>query len=92
MYVNISIMKPNAGYEQQTIDSMHRFSKAARGQGGLKLVTTLRDASTGDLFGLAIWESEEAARAASSAMMAAVENDDFNTWVADMKNFWLAEV
>jgi heme-degrading monooxygenase HmoA len=92
MYVNLSIMKPNAGHEKETIDSMHRFSEAARAQGGLKLVTTMRDADSGDLFGIAIWESEQAARAASGPLRAAVENDDFETWVADMKNFRLQEV
>ena len=92
MYVNISILKPNPGYEPQTIESMHRFSQAARTQPGLKMVTTLRETESGDLFGLAIWESKEAARAASPAMTAAVEHDDFDTWVADMKNFRLSEV
>lgn len=92
MYVNISIMKANDGYEQETIDSMHRFGEAAKTQPGLKLVTTLRDDASGDLFGLAIWETAEAARAASPTLIAAVERDDFDTWVNEMQNFSLNEV
>lgn len=92
MYVNISIMKPNEGYEQQTIESMHRFGAAARSQKGLKLVTTLRDTESGSLLGLAIWESEDAARDANPALMAAVEDDDFDTWISEMQNFRLREV
>jgi quinol monooxygenase YgiN len=92
VYVNISRMKPSPGYEAQLIDSMHRFSEAARTQAGLTLVTTLRDAGSGDLFGLAVWESEAAARAARPALMEAVSGDDFETWVASMENYGLDEV
>jgi heme-degrading monooxygenase HmoA len=92
VFVNLSIMKPNQGHEQDTIDSMHRFGEAARAQSGLQLVTTLREPESGDLYGIAVWETEEAARAASGALMAAVANDDFETWVAEMQNFRLEEV
>jgi hypothetical protein len=44
------------------------------------------------LFGIAIWESEEAAAAASEVARAAVANDDVETWVADMDNYRLREV
>ena len=92
MFVSLSIMQPNAGYEQETIDSMHRFSEAARSQPGLQLVTTLRHEELRKLFGIAIWESEEAAAAASEVARAAVANDDVETWVADMDNYRLREV
>lgn len=92
MYVNISIMKPNEGYEQHTLDSMHRFGAAARDHDGLQMVTTLKDADSGNLVGLAVWDSEASARAAGPALMAAVEGDDFETWVGEMQNFRLNEV
>jgi hypothetical protein len=92
MYYSLSIMTVNPGHEQETIDSMHRFGDAARGEPGLHLVTTLKDIETGDLIGLAIWESEAAAKAAGPALMAAVADDDFETWVANMRNFGLVEV
>jgi hypothetical protein len=92
MYYSLSIMKPNPAYEQQTIDSMHRFGEAAHTQPGLHLVTTLKDIESGDLIGLAIWDSEEAAKAAGPTLMAAVADDDFDTWVAEMRNFGLVEV
>jgi heme-degrading monooxygenase HmoA len=91
-YVSLSIMRPNEGYEQDTIDSMHRFSEAARSQPGLELVTTLRHEETGDLFGIAVWESEEAANAGSGHARAAVAEDDLGTWVAEMQNYRLVEV
>lgn len=92
MYVNISEMRPNDGYESETVESMHRYGKAAREQAGLLLVTTLKDRDSGHLFGVAVWESEDAARAAGSALMAAVAEDDFDTWMAEMSNRRLDEV
>lgn len=91
MHVSLSIMRPNVGHEQELTDSMHRFGAAARLQDGLVYVGTLRgDGDT--LFGVALWESREAAAAAGPALMAAVEGDDFEAWVAEMQNFSLDEV
>jgi len=92
MYVSLSIMKPNPGQEQATIESMHRFGDAARTQEGLRLVTTLKDPESGDLIGIALWDSEAAARAAGPALGAAVADDDFDTLVAEMRNLHLEEV
>jgi hypothetical protein len=92
MFVNVSVMKANPGHEDALADSMRRFAVAARTQPGLTMCTTLRDAETGDLVGLAIWESEQAARAAGPAIMAAVAGDDFETWVADSTNYGLSEI
>jgi hypothetical protein len=92
VYVQLTTMAPNEGYEQQLIDSMHRFSAAARTQPGLQFTTTLRDAATGELVGLAVWVSEDAASSAAPVLMAAVEGDDFETWVGDMSNRRLDEV
>jgi hypothetical protein len=92
MYVSLSIMKPNPGHEGSVIDSMHRFGEAAGSQPGLTLVTTLRDPGSGDLVGLAVWESAEAAHNAGPVLADAVKDDDFGTWVADMRNLKLGEV
>ncbi len=92
MYVHISIKRPSAGHAGVLAESMRRFAAAARTQPGLQLVTTLRDRESGDLVGLAIWESEDAARAAGPALAAAVENDDFDTWVAQDRSLRLTEV
>jgi heme-degrading monooxygenase HmoA len=92
MHVSLSIMKPNDGYESETIESMHRFGAAARTQDGLRFVTALKDAGTGELIGLAVWESQAHAHSAGPALMAAVAEDDFESWVAEMRNFDLTEV
>jgi len=85
-------MKPNPGQEQATIESMHRFGAAVRSQPGLRLVTTLSDPKSGDLVGLAVWESDAAARAAAPALGAAVADADFDPLVAEMRNMHLEEV
>ena len=40
----------------------------------------LKDASSGELVGIAIWDSEEAFQAAGPALMKATEGDDFDSW------------
>jgi quinol monooxygenase YgiN len=92
MYVNLSVMRPNPGHEAATVDSMHRFAAAARTQDGLILCSTFRDPDSTALYGLAVWDSEQASAAARAALMAAVQDDDFDTWVADMENHHLTEV
>jgi heme-degrading monooxygenase HmoA len=93
MHVVISIHHPRKEHEKALIDSMHRYGAAARTQKGLRAVHTLRDRSTGILVGLAIWESEEARRAARAALSAAVEGDDFDTWESEpITGFSLEEV
>lgn len=92
MYVSLSMMKPNAGHEEDTAASMHRFAAATRAQDGLVLCSTFRDSDSTDLVGIAIWESPEAAQAAGPALMEAVAGDDFETWVQEMRNYRLTEV
>jgi hypothetical protein len=72
---------------------MHRYGAAARSREGLREVHTLRDKRSGVLVGLAIWESEDAKRAAASVLAAAVEGDDFDAWEAEpATSFALEEV
>ena len=80
MFVQLSVHRPRPGMERYLIESMHRYCEAARGQRGLGSVHTLKDEATGELFGLAIWESEESFLAARPALVKAVEGDDFDSW------------
>jgi heme-degrading monooxygenase HmoA len=80
VYVSISIHRPHADKERLLIDSMHRYGEAARKQPGLVSVHTLKDENTGELLGLAIWDSKESFLAARPALMKATENDDFDAW------------
>jgi heme-degrading monooxygenase HmoA len=91
VYVSMSIMTPSEGYEQEAIGSMKRFGDAARQQPGLTFVSTLKDEASGNLVGIAVWESEEAAQAASATIRAVVANDDLGTWFSEMQNFRLLE-
>jgi heme-degrading monooxygenase HmoA len=89
----MSVHTPKPGMQAQLIDSMHRFGAAGRGQPGFIEALTLRDASSGKLFGVARWESEAAWRAGVEQMRAAVRNDPFGEWeVADPEGFLLEVV
>jgi quinol monooxygenase YgiN len=92
MYVNLSIMRPNADFADQTRDSMHRFAATARAQPGCIACATLADGESSSLYGLAVWESEDAAHAAGPALNAAVADDDFESWLAGMDHHTLTEV
>jgi heme-degrading monooxygenase HmoA len=83
MYVNIVVMTPNDGYADDVRGSMERYGAAATAQTGFKHVDTIQGAN-GDVFGIAVWESEDDANAARPHLQAAVADDDFETWVADM--------
>jgi hypothetical protein len=80
MFANISIHKPRPGKEPLLIDSMHRYGEAAKRQKGLVTVHTLKDEKSGDLVGVAIWDSEESYLLARPALMEATEGDDFDEW------------
>ena len=59
------------------MDSMHRYGEAAKRQKGLVSIHTLKEESTGELFGLAVWDSESSYQSARPALMKATEGDDF---------------
>ena len=80
MFVNLSIHHPHPDKERLLIDSMHRYGDAAKKQRGLLSVHTLKDETTGELVGIAIWDSKESFLAARPALMKATEKDDFDTW------------
>ena len=93
MIVQLSIHKPKPEHEAALIDSMHRFGAAIKGKPGLISVHTLKDPDEGQLFGLAIWESQDAMIAAAPAMMEATKDDDFELWEAEpVSGYRLIEV
>lgn len=91
MYVSLSVMRPNPGQVDATADSMRRFAAAARTQAGCVLCSTFRDEDSGELVGIAVFESQADADAAGPACLAAVEQDDFEVLVAGMENRRLVE-
>ncbi len=80
MFVHMSIQYPKPEKEQFLIDSMHRFGKAMEGKKGLIMAHTTKDEDTGQLVGLAIWESKDDWLAARQAMIDAVKDDPFEEW------------
>jgi hypothetical protein len=88
---HISIHHPRPEHERDLIASMHRFGNAARQEPGLRDVHTLKDGRSGALVGLAVWESADALTAARSALAAAVEHDDFDTWESEPVQVFLLE-
>lgn len=80
MFVLVSIHHPHPEKEQLVIDSMHRYSDESKRHKGLVSVHTLKDDSTGQLFGIAIWDSQDSYLAARPALMKVTEKDDFDSW------------
>ena len=62
---------------------MHRYGEAAKRQKGLVSVYTLKDEETGELLGLAIWDSQDSFLAARPALRKAIEGDDFDAWESE---------
>jgi heme-degrading monooxygenase HmoA len=80
LFVNIAIHRPHQDEERFVVESMHRYGEAAKKQKGLVSVHTLKDENTGELVGLAIWDSKESFLADRPDLMKATENDDFGSW------------
>ena len=84
LFVNMSIHRPHPEKENLLTESMHRYGEAARHQKGLVFVCPpLKDTSSGELVGIAIWDSEEAFQEAGPALTKATEGDDFDSWEAE---------
>ena len=72
---------------------MNRYGEAAKRQKGLVSIRTLKDESTGELFGLAIWDLESSYQSARPALMKATEGDDFDSWEKEpMRGYRLRSV
>jgi heme-degrading monooxygenase HmoA len=80
MIAHIAIHRPNPESVDELIASMERFAAAGRSQPGLQEVHTMRDAESGTLLGLALWETREAFDRGVQAMRAAVKDDLFAEW------------
>ncbi|HLF28756.1 MAG TPA: hypothetical protein VJG32_20705 [Anaerolineae bacterium] len=80
MFVHLAIHRPRPDKTAPLIDSMHRFGAALIGQAGLQQVHTLKDQKTGNLIGLAMWDSKAAWLAARPAMAEAIQGDNFEDW------------
>lgn len=80
MIVHLAIHTPRPEGVEPLIGSMRLFAAAGRKQPGLQEVHTMRDAGSGKLLGLAIWESKEAFERGVVAMRAAVQDDPFPDW------------
>ena len=80
MFVLMSIHRPHPDKEKLVVDSMHRYGETAKRQRGLVSVHTLKDENSGELFGLALWDSKESYLAARPALMKTTEGDDFDSW------------
>jgi heme-degrading monooxygenase HmoA len=80
MIAHIAIHTPNPESVDELIASMERFAAAGRSQPGLQEVHTMRDAKSGTLLGLALWETREAFDRGVQAMRAAVDDDRFPEW------------
>ena len=80
MLAHLAIHTPKPERIDDLIASMQRFAAVGRSQAGLQEVHTMRDAKSGTLLGLALWETREAFDRGVQAMRAAVEDDRFPEW------------
>ena len=91
MIAHIAIHTPNPESADELIASMKRFAAAGRSQPGLQEVHTMRDAESGKLLGLALWETREAFESGVQAMRAAVGDDPFPEWEDTSPEVYLFE-
>jgi heme-degrading monooxygenase HmoA len=91
MIVHLAIHTPKPEGVEPLIASMQLFAAAGRKQPGLREVHTMRDAESGKLLGLAIWESMEAFRSGVLSMRAAVEDDPFQDWEEGLPEVYVFE-
>lgn len=80
MFVLVSIHQPHHDKEHLVVESMHRYGDESKRHKGLVSVHTLKDEATGQLFGIAIWDSQESYLAARPSLMKVTEKDDFDSW------------
>ena len=79
-HINIAIHHYKEDAETLVLDSMKRFGQAAASQPGLLHVFTLQHAESKRALGLALWESPDARKAATPAMVEAIKDDRFDEW------------
>jgi len=93
MFVVMSIHHPHPEFEAALIESMHRFGAAVRGKQGCREIHSLKDAGSGALIGLGIFDSREDWDRLAPLARAAVKDDDFDVWEeTEPEGFLLSEV
>jgi heme-degrading monooxygenase HmoA len=80
MFVHMSIHYVKPESKDLLIESMKRFGNAMKNYPGFRNAYVFEDAKTGNLVGMALWDSKEQMLAARPAMAEAVEDDDFEAW------------
>ncbi len=91
MIVHLAIHTPKPEGIDPLVASMQLFAAAGRKQPGLREVHTMREAESGKLLGLALWESMDAFERGVQAMRAAVEDDPFLDWEEGVPEVYVFE-
>ncbi len=76
----MSIHHPHPEHREALIESMHRYGDALRGREGLVSVSTLADAGSDRLVGLAVFTDRNAFERLAPLARAAVADDPFDVW------------
>lgn len=76
IFAHLSIHYPKPEHVGDVLASMQRLADAAQGAPGLIAIGPWRDARSGRLVGLALWESREAFEAAMPAIFQALPDED----------------
>ena len=93
MFVHLSFHSPRPDHEADLVASMHRFGNAAAGAPGLLHAATLKEARSGRLVGLMVWDSRASWQEGVERSRAAVADDDFDLWEErEPESFLLDEV
>lgn len=82
-FAHLVLHHPKPEHVTDVVASMQRVADAASGSVGLLHVGPWRDVRTGELFGLSVWESEDAFRSAMPDVFASVgDHDPDGAWDA----------
>ncbi len=82
-FVHLVLHHPAPEHAADVTKSMQRVADAASGSPGLLHIGPWRDVRTGQLFGLSVWESEDAFRSVMPQVFASVDDPDPDgTWDA----------
>ncbi len=80
MFIHMSLHYPSPGKEQHVIDALHRFRNAMKDKPGLQHCHTMRDATTGKLIRIAIWNSREEWDRARPELQEMIKNYPLHEW------------
>jgi hypothetical protein len=80
LFVHVAVHHPKPEHVDDVLASMQQVAEVAAGAPGLVQIGPWRDARSGRLVGLSLWESEDAFRAAMPGIFAIVDHDPDDTW------------